>query len=558
MPAAERVGLDVSVVRDYARAVVSGEILAGPHVRRACARHLNDLKTCRARGLYFDEKEAQKALTFFAWLNLEDDTPFKLEPFQGFITGAIFGWMRDDGHRRFRRAYIEMAKGNGKTPWAAGTGLKGLSADGQTRPEIYAAATTANQARILYRDVQAIVAATPELKDRLRSLQTAVTFRNGFIKPVSAEGRSLSGPRVHMALIDEIHEHPTDVVIEKLRAGTKRNLDALILEITNSGASRTTPCWEDHQYSINVLDGVFDDDAWFAYVCALDSCEEHSTPQDGCEECDDWRDEAVWPKVNPGLDTILPSVYLREQVVTAVNAPVKQNLIKRLNFCIWTEQVDRWIDMDIWRRGNAAIDRDALRGEPCYGGLDLASRRDFTAFVLYFPTVRQALAFFWVPEAMETRTGEERQMIERWEEQGFVRFTPGNITDYDVVREDILELAEEFEIRDIGYDQWNATQIATQLGNAGATMVPLQQGGAFMSEAAKDLEAQVGAFQLNHGGNPVLDWMASNVAVEVDRRKNVKLDREHSGDRIDGMVALVMAKARAMVADEDTEPNFYG
>lgn len=544
---AERVQRQVVMVHDYARAVVAGEILAGPYVRLACERHLRDLETGRDRGLWFDEEAAQFALDFFSYLRLEDGVWFVLEEFQVFIVGSLFGWKREDGHRRFRRAYIEIGKGNGKTPLAAGVGLKGLCADGQSRPEIYAAATTANQARILYRDAQAIVDATPELETNVTSLQTGLTYKNGFFRPVSAEGKSLSGPRPHMGLIDEIHEHATDVVIEKIRAGTKRNLDALILEITNSGASRTTPCWEDHQYSVNVVNRAFEDDSWFAYVCALDSCSEHAMPQDGCEKCDDWHDESVWLKVNPGLDAILPRVYIREQVREAVNKPAKQNIVMRLNFCIWTQQVVRWLLLDKWDGCAPRTPRADLLGAEAYGGLDLASKVDFSSFELWVPDGHgggDLFSFFWIPEDMTARTEAERDIIQQWAREGRVTLTPGNVTDYDVIRHDIKALASLFDIREIAFDPWNATQLSTQLADDGATMVEVSQGMSSLSAPAKELEAMVLSGNLRHGGHPILRWMAGNVAVRTDSNENIKPDRDKSGDRIDGIVAAVMAIGR--------------
>lgn len=546
-PTARRV-VPVETVHEYARDVVAGRVLAGPYVRLACERHLRDLEHGAERGLRFDDAKAAAALRFMALLNLDDDEPLRLEPFQAFIVGALFGWVRvEDGHRRFRRAYIEIGKGNGKTPMAAAIGLKGLCADGQTAAEVYSAATTRNQARILFDDAKRIVRATPDLEERLAVLMHNIGYRGCFMRPVSSEGRSLSGPRVHMALVDEVHEHPSDVVIEKLRAGTKRNLDALILEITNSGADRVSVCWEDHQYSVNVLDGVFEDDSWFAYVCALD-------------EGDVWTDEAVWPKANPGLDTILPSVYLREQVREAVNKPAKANLVKRLNFCIWTEQLDRWLDMELWRAsGEAEVDAAALAGQRCFGGLSMASRRDFAGFVMYFPDTRSVLPYFWIPEDMVTRTGQERLQIEQWAAAGLVTLTPGNVADIDLIREDIEVLKGRYQVEEFPFDSNNATELAIQLEKGGATTVSMQTNGSKMSEAAQVLEALVAGEELRHGGHPVLEWMASNVAVQIDRHGNIKLDRERSGDRIDGVTGLVLAIARAIVhnQEEPPKPRFY-
>ena len=424
------------------------------------------------------------------------------------------------------------------TPLWAAVGILGLCADGQSRAEVYSAAPTAPQSRILYADAQSMVASTPELASELRSLHTGITYGWSFFRPWSGDGKHKSGFRPHMGLIDELHEHNSPEVLEMLRAGTKRDLDALIGIITNSGASRTSVCWTEHQYSADVVAGIIQDDARFVYIASLD---------DG----DDWRDEKVWPKANPGMGTILPVEYLRQQIFEGINKPAKQNIVKRLHCCIWTEQVDRWLDMVQWDGcGVMPIDERSLAGEVCYIGLDLASRHDFTAAVFYFPQGQVVIPLFWVPEDMSQRSEQERQMINVWADAGFVRITEGNITDYDVVREDILAEAEKYQVEELAFDTWNATQLATQLQQAGLDVVPMQQGGAAMSEAAKALAAMVAEGTLHHGGHPVLRWMAANVAVREDLQGNIRLDRDKSGDKIDGIAALTMAIARGSLWEE--------
>jgi len=357
----------------YAQAVVAGEIVAGKPVRLACQRHLRDLETGHERGLTFDEKAESRALEYFGMLCLSEGEfagkPFTLQPFQKFIVGSLFGWKGDDGYRRFRKAYIEIAKGNGKSPLAAAVGLYALVADGEEGAEIYSAAVTREQAGILWSDAKHMVEASPALSRRVsvnvRNL--AVLSTNSYFRPVSSEARSLDGKRVHFALIDELHEHPSAMVVDKMQAGTKGRRQPLIFEITNSGYDRHSVCYQHHDYSIRILEGILDDDGWFAFVCALD-------------EGDDWQDEAVWPKANPNIDVSVTLKYLREQVREAVGMPAKQNIVKRLNFCIWTEQSTRWIDIALWDACRQPIDRESLIGRVCFGGLDLSSTTDISAF----------------------------------------------------------------------------------------------------------------------------------------------------------------------------------
>ena len=528
-----------SPATQYACDVAEGRIVAGPLVRLACERHLRDLDRQNTPEFpyRFDEEKEQEFYVFAGFVNLAEDVPFVLQDFQRFIAGSIYGWVDQQGHRRFRTAFIELGKGNGKTPLAGLIGLFGLMFDGEVQPEIYSAAVTREQAGIGFLDAKNMAEASPELAMRLEIGEHNIRFRDGFFRTVSSEGRSLDGKRPHVSLLDEIHEHRSPLVLQKMRAGMKARRQPLVFEITNSGNDRRTICWEHHEHSRNVLEGNVVDETWFAFVAGLD-------------EGDDWTDEAVWPKANPGLGTILPITYLREQVREAQNIPSAENLVKRLNFCIWTEQAERWLPMQKWDLCTGRIDLDALRGEPCFIGLDLASRYDFTAAAFWFPRQRVVIPRFWIPEDMDHRNEQERELFRTWARMGFIRLTEGNITDYDVVRAELLDEALLYQAEEIPYDTWNATQIATQLQAAGATVVPMQQGGADMSEAAKELAAMVVAGTLVHGNHPVLRWMASNVAVKEDLQGNLKLDREKSGDRIDGIAALVMAISRGMLWDD--------
>jgi phage terminase large subunit-like protein len=370
--------------------------------------------------------------------------PFALEPFQRFIVGSLLGWLNPDGTRRFRTAYVEIGKGNGKTPMAAGIGLYGLIADGEASPEVYSAATTREQAQIAWKDAAAMVRRSPELGAVIEDWASSLYFkaRNGVFRPVSSEHRGLDGKRVHSAIIDELHEHPTSMVVDKMRAGTKARRNALIFEITNSGSNLESVCWHHHEYSLKVLEGVIDDPSWFAYVCALD-------------EGDDYSDESVWIKANPGLGSILPIQYLREQVREAKGMPTKQNIVKRLNFCIWTQQHQVWIDIDDWNTCNEPIDNDSLAGQPCFVGLDLSTKIDLTALVLAFrrdtetedeieytdgsdpegkPQKKKLnlnfsvdlVPYFYIPEeTMWRRAKEDNVPYPLWVEQGMIYATPG-------------------------------------------------------------------------------------------------------------------------------------
>ncbi|MCU7370242.1 terminase large subunit [Paucibacter sp. O1-1] len=346
-------------VTTYAQRVLAGEIIAGPHVRDACARHMRDLVEGEARDLAFDAGTAAKAIAFFEQeLCLNggefEGKPFILDGWQAFIVGSIYGWMRfDEEHqawlRRFRVVYVETGKGSGKSPLAAGVGMKGLVADRENRAEIYAAATKKDQAMALFRDAVAMYQHSPGLQRRLTTSgrgeavwNLAFRAQGSFFRPISAD-EGQSGPRPHVALLDEVHEHKTAQIVELMRAGTKSRRQALIFMITNSGAGKNTPCGIYHDYAADVAAGSRVDDAFFGFVCGLDKGD------------DPMVDESCWAKANPSLQfNSLPGLqYLREQVTEARGMPAKEAIVRRLNFCQWTAAINPWLSAAVWTRANA-------------------------------------------------------------------------------------------------------------------------------------------------------------------------------------------------------------
>lgn len=543
----------------YVADVLDGTVVAGSWVRLACERHLRDLEHGRERGLEFDRKASEKALRFFEFLRLSegefDGEVFKLMPWQAFIVGSLFGWKGPDGFRRFRTAYIEVGKGNGKSPMAAAIGLYGLVADDEPGAEIYAAATNRDQARILFEDAQHMVEGSDDLAELgLVSLVNVINApdSHGTYKPISAQARSLDGKRVHIALIDELHEHPTSLVVDKMRLGTKNRRQALIFEITNSGHDRTSVCWEHHQYSTQILEGVVEVDSWFAYVCALD-------------EGDDWRDESVWIKANPGLGTIISLKYLRETVQEAEGIASKQNLTRRLNFCEWTEGAERWLDMADWDAARTAIDPESLLGRSCYAGLDLAKVRDITSLCLLFPPADagepwRALWWHWVPEDdIGRRSREDKVPYDAWAREGHLLTTPGNTTDFDFIHVEVVRLAGLYDILEVPIDRTFAGELKHKLTDSGLDVVEFGQGFLDMGPPVDEIERLIVGHEFAHDGDPVLRWMASNAVIVEDAAGNHKIDKGKSSEKVDGLIALAMALGRAMAAEpgSDGGTNFY-
>jgi phage terminase large subunit-like protein len=533
-------------VRAYALDVVAGRVVAGGLVRQACRRHLDDLERGHRRGLAWRQDRADFALGVFGFLKLPDGRPFTLQPAQQFIVGSLFGWHLADGSRRFRTAYVEMGKGNGKTPMAAGIGV--IGALERQAAEVYTAGVTRDQANYLLDDARRLIEASPALSSRFEvgAHNLAIPSTGSYIRPVSSEARSLDQKRVHMALVDEVHEHASPLVVEKMRAGTKGDDSALILEITNSGYDRNSVCWQHHLYSTLVLAGVLENDEWFAYVAALD-------------EGDDWTDEAVWPKANPLLDVTVTRRYLRGQVQEALGMPAKQALVQRLNFCVWTEASAGAVEMARWDACSEAPRTAA--GDECWGGLDMSTTTDLSAFVLLheggdgFTDVK---AWFWCPaEGIALRSRRDRVPYEQWAREGWITATPGNVVDYDRVREDLRRIADDYRVRELGYDRWNATQLVTQLMSDGAVMVPVGQGYASLSAPFKEWLGRIAAGRVRHGGNPVLRWMAANLVAEMDPAGNIKPSKSKSTERIDGQAAAVTALSR-LIAPHEPEPAVPG
>lgn len=542
-----RQGVALHVVDRYARDVLDGTILAGPLVRAACARHQRDR---RAKRWTFDAARADHALTFFErYLRLPDlvdvlgdPQPFRLQLWQAFIIGSLFGWVDRHGRRRFREAYIEVGKGNGKTPLAAGIGLYGLLMDGERAAEIYSAAVTQDQARILWRDAVNIIEGSPALArlcatKRLELQAANIAYRpaGAWFRPLSSEKRGLDGKRPHMGLIDELHEHPTPIVTVKIRAGAKGRTQPLFIEITNSGVDRTSICWQHHERSRRVVEGTVQAERWFAYVCGLD------------EGDDPLQDRRCWPKANPNLGVSIQPDYLEHQVETALQSPGETNTVLRLNFCVWTQAISRYFDAAKWQACGAVVADDALVGQPCFGGLDLGQSDDLSAFVLVWPLPDGRVVVrlrVWIPRVQVEASGPGRP-YEQWLREGAVTITEGDVTDFDQVQADVLAACQRWGVREVAFDKRFASQLALHLEGAGVTMVDTPQGFQ-LNEPIVKLGELVAQGKLCHGGDPVLAWMADNFVVRTGRAGEKRPDKPAAKDKIDGIVALCMALDRVL------------
>lgn len=536
----------------FAQAVDQGIEVAGPDVRASCRRHLKDLIDGPERGLQWDLQAACWAIEFFEEVlclngGEFEGKGFKLLGWQAFVIGSLFGWKGADGFRRFRVAYIETAKGSGKSPLAAGVGLYGLTADNESRAEIYAAATKKDQAQILFRDAIAMKEQSPELAARLvvsgskgKEFNLAYHYTSSFFRPISSDDGA-SGPRPHIALIDELHEHKTPHVIEMMRAGTKSRRQALIFIITNSGTDKRTVCWDYHDYGSKVAAGQLKDDSYFSFICSLDIGD------------DPFNDESCWAKANPSLSAGVPGIkYLQEQVTQARGMPSKEALVRRLNFCQWTESNAPWISADVWMKCQADDERtlDDFYGRSGVAAFDISSTQDLTAFVMLldpteFDPKSRIIPFFWLPgDGLHDKADRDRVPYLAWRDAGFLNALPGRAVDKLAVIHKIATLSSMFELREIACDRWRLedyVQLVDREGLSLPPLVPFGQGFKDMAPAVDEFETRLLDQKILHDGNPVMTWCAANAVLATDPAGNRKITKERATGRVDGILAAIMA-----------------
>lgn len=486
--------------------------------------------------------------------------PYELLDWQKFIVGSLFGWKGPDGLRRFRVAYIETGKGSGKSPLCAGIGLYGLMADGEPRAEVYAAATKKDQAQVLFRDAVAMVDQSPMLHARLQKSgvgqnvwNLAWIERGSFFRPLSADDGQ-SGPRPHIALLDEVHEHRNGNVVEMLRAGTKSRRQALIVMITNSGAGKQTYCWDRHEQATQVAAGSLEDDSLFSYVCALDT------------DDDPMKSEACWPKANPSLVHGLPGMkYLREQVREARGMPGKESIVRRLNFCQWVEAESPWIGSDVWFSAqDKEFDKSRLVGRRCWAGLDLSSTQDLTALALLFEPDHadphwRLMTWFWLPgDGLMDKADKDRVPYLMWRDAGYLEALPGRVVQKLAVLKRLAEIVQMYNLQEVGYDRWRIEDFKALMDQEGIKLplVPFGQGFKEMAPAVDEFERMLLGGQLKHAGNPVMTWNAANAVVVSDPAGNRKIAKGRATGRVDGVVAAIMAAGRAMAKQGDG-PSVY-
>lgn len=543
----------LSKYHQYIDDVLSGKELVCRLTRLAVERQVKDLERQEYDNFpyYFDENAASAVIAFVRSLRHVSGKwagqLFDPEPDQVFKYAVIFGWKnKETKKRRFRRVYMEVARKNGKSFDASVIELVGLLLDSESRAEIYSAATTRDQAGIVFevsKDIlRRLIKDSPAIEQRIKVYAHSIVnvATGGRIGKVSSDAGKLDGLSPSMWIVDEYHEHPTDKVLKVGETGMGAREQPLSVVITTAGFNITGPCYELRKTAVQILEGVKSDDAFFSVIYTID-------------EDDDWNDETVWKKSNPHIGISPSWEFMRAEYTRAKNegsSAEVQFLTKNLN--VWTSSKATWVQDDKWMKCATPVDLEALEGARCWAGLDLGEVFDFTAFCLVFgpetenDTYKMAW-WFWIPEEtaaiFESRGhGSYRQ----WADDGHITVTPGNVVDLDYVIADIAEIGKRYKIETVGLDPWGSKTNVLKLQEIGMGITEVRQGYRSLSPPMKDFERLIMTGQIAHGGNPVMRWMMSNVNAVRDPAGNIKPDRTSKENKIDGVVAAIMALGLAI------------
>lgn len=507
----------------------------------------------------YDEKKAQHAVNFINCLKHTKGqwrgVPFDLLPWQDQIVRDIFGTVKDNGYRQYNTAYVEIPKKNGKSELAAALALLMTCGDGEWGAEVYGCASDRQQASIVFDVAVEMVEQSPALKKRFKPVMSMKRLvykpTNSFYQVLSAEAYTKHGLNVHAVVFDELHAQPNRDLFDVMTKGSgDARLQPLFFLITTAGTDRNSICYEVHQKAVDLLEGRKIDPTFYPAIY-------------GIEDDDDWTDEKNWYKANPSLGHTIDIEKVRNAYLSAKENPAEENIFRQLRLNQWVKQSTRWMQMEKWDACDEPVDLDLLRGRECFGGLDLSSTTDITAFVLVFPPRTEdekfiVLPYFWIPdENLKVRVRRDHVPYDIWEQQGYIKTTEGNVVHYGFIEKFIEELGMKYNIKEIAFDRWGAVQMVQNLEGMGFSVVPFGQGYKDMSPASKELMKITLEKRIVHGGNPVLRWMMDNIFVKTDPAGNIKPDKEKSTERIDGAVAMIMALDRA-IRNENRESVYDG
>lgn len=542
----------VAIAKEYMRGVLDGSVPACSFVKQAVQRQLNDLRRWGPEGgdYYFDEKEASWPCWFIENLTHTKGElagrAIHLEPWQCFLLTTLFGWKAKAGNRRFRSAYVEVGRGNGKSTLLSGIGLFCLCADHEPGAEVYSFATTREQAKIVFGDAQTMARGNRALQEAYGLEVTAhalyVPAANSTFQAKSAEGSTLDGLNTHLAIIDELHAHKKRDVFDVVETSLGKRRNSLMVSITTAGVDRTGICYEQRTLVTKILSGSLQDESYFGVIYTLD-------PDD------DWKSDEALAKANPNWGVSVRPEVIRALQAKAIATPSAENNFKTKHLDVWCNADVGWMDMKAWDAcADESLDESDFDGEPCWLGLDLASTSDMTAKVKIFQRKIDGSSHYylfgdyWLP-----RTAIERgvnSQYQGWEYLGYLHVCEGPVTDFAEIRDSILEDCGRYSVQSVAYDPFQAVQLSKELSDDGVPMVLCKQTVANLSDPMKQLQALVLDHRLHFNGDPVLTWMVSNVVCHVDVKENIYPRKDAPENKIDGVVAGIMALSRALLNDE--------
>tara|TARA_R100000655_G_scaffold91646_1_gene132510 strand:- start:22241 stop:23782 length:1542 start_codon:yes stop_codon:yes gene_type:complete len=487
---------------------------------------------------YFDKEAASKAIGFIETFCTHTKgelagKPLLLEDWQKKIIGDLFGWKQENGLRKYRTAFIEIPRKNGKSTLCAAIGLYMLFADDERGSEVYSAAGDRAQAGIVFEIAKRMIITNPELTKRSKVFRNSITneSKGNFYQAISSDSKTKHGFNANCIIFDELHTQPNRDLWDTLLTSTGSRRQPLCIAITTAGYDRQSICYEVYDYAKKIKDEIIEDSSFYSSIYEADLD-------------DDITDEEVWKKANPNYGISLRKEYMKRESQRAVDVPSYQNTFKRLMLNMWTDSQTAWIGAKEWELCQGDIDLKELKNKECWAGLDLASTRDISALVLLFKEDEKFIIvpYFFIPED-NAKKRSERDKVDyiTWHNQNHLTFTNGDVADYNFIKEKIMELGNEFRIQSICYDRWNASQLVIDLTNEGVPMEPFGQGFQSMAAPSKQLESLILSKQILHNGNPVLKWMISNTVMEEDAAGNIKASKKKSSEKIDGVVSLIMS-----------------
>lgn len=547
----------MKILDQYVDDVLTGKVTTGKLVKLACQRHRDDLQDPR---FVWNEEQAQKACKFFYGLRHYEGKwarkPFALEPWQIFIIGSIFGWYNADGTRRYREAYVQIARKNGKTFLAAGVAAYLLLKDNEPGSQVYSCATKEEQARLVWRSTKFVIDAAPHLKKLTKLKHNTIEADGGrsFFRALGRDSKTQDGLNPHGAIGDEMHAWPDRSMYDVITSAFGARLQPLFLNITTAGLATDCFCYDYRKGCIDVLNGYgsgYDQPNLFAYIAEMD-------------EEDDPMDERNWIKANPNLGVSVYIDTIRNEASKVRLMPSMKHGFLTKNLNMWVDSSESWFDLERWDRCKTDIDWSTMQGWECYGGLDLSTSTDFAAFAMLFPVGSGFVLklHLWIPEeSLRTQTkirnARALDRICKWRDEGWITTTPGDWIDYDIIQHTIEDYAKRYQLLDLGFDPYNAGNLPNKLLEKNIKVTGITQGHRTLGGPTKDFEGMVLSGEMKHDGNPVLRWMLGNVILIPDTYGNNRPDKKKSHEKIDGVVAALMALQRAQNAEQQPKPGFH-